>query len=84
LLLCGDPDIYYNDVVQWHFEKLPEALGCDGWFTARVTTCAELDVAIQKAEACGAGAYVEVVTDKYAASALAQKLHESVETMYAA
>ena len=83
-LLCKDPDIYYNDVVQWHFDKLPEALGCDGWFTARVTTCGELDRAIQEAEACGTGAYIEVVTDKYAASPLAQKLHESIETLYAA
>jgi len=82
-MLCKDPDIYYNDIVQWHYQKLPEALGCDGWFTIRVTTCGELDEAIKKAEACGTGAYIEVVTDKYAAPPLAQKLHESVATLYA-
>jgi indolepyruvate decarboxylase len=80
--LCKDPDIYYNDLAQWHYHKLPEALGCDGWFTARVTTCGELDEAIKKAEICGTGAYIEVVTDKYAASPLAKKLHESVASLY--
>ncbi len=38
----------------------------------------------KRAEADGTGAYIEVVTDKYAASQLAQKLHESVATLYAA
>jgi indolepyruvate decarboxylase len=80
--LCKNPDIYYNDLAQWHYHKLPEALGCDGWFTARVTTCGELDEAIIKAETCETGAYIEVVTDKYAAAPLAKKMHESIATLY--
>jgi indolepyruvate decarboxylase len=83
-LLCKDGESYYNDLAQWHYHKLPEALGCDGWFTARATTCGELDKAIKGAEAAGTGAYIEVVTEKYAAAPLAQKLHESVATLYAA
>jgi indolepyruvate decarboxylase len=83
-LLTKDPESHYNDLAQWHYHKLPEALGCDGWFTARVTTCGELDEAIKTAEARGTGAYIEVVTDKYAASPLAKKYHESIETLYAA
>ena len=82
-LLCKDPEINYNNLAQWHYQKVPEALGCDGWFTARVTTCGGLDKAIENAEGCGTGAYIEVVTDKYAASPLAQKLHDSVATLYA-
>ncbi|CAG37059.1 alpha-keto acid decarboxylase family protein [Desulfotalea psychrophila] len=81
-LLCRDPDIYYNDLAQWHYKDLPEVLGCDGWFSARVTTCGELDEAIRKAEACGSGAYIEVVTDKYEASELAQRLADSIATLY--
>jgi indolepyruvate decarboxylase len=81
-MLCKNPDIYYNDIVQWHYRKLPEALGCDGWFTARVTTCGELDEAIEKAEAGGTGAYIEVVTEEYAAPPLPQRLHESIATLY--
>jgi TPP-dependent 2-oxoacid decarboxylase len=68
-LLCKDPEIDYNNLAQWHYQKLPEALGCDGWFTTRVTTCGDLDKAIEKAEGCGTGAYIEVVTDKYVALA---------------
>jgi indolepyruvate decarboxylase len=82
-LLCKDPEIYYNDVVKWHYQRLPEALGCDGWLTARVTTCGELDNAIKKAESGGTGAYIEAITDRDAAPALAQKLHESVDTLNA-
>jgi indolepyruvate decarboxylase len=81
-LLCKDPDIYYNDLAQWHYQQLPQALGCDGWFTARVTTCDELDAAMAKAASCGTGAYIEVVTDKYVAPPLAMKLHESTKTLY--
>jgi indolepyruvate decarboxylase len=83
-LLCRNPESYYNDLAQWHYHKLPEALGCDGWFTTRVTTCGELDQAIAKAKAHDTGAYIEVVTDKYAAAPLAKKLHESVQSLYAA
>ena len=82
-VLCKDPDSYYNDLAEWHYHQLPQALGCDDWFTARVTTCGELDRAIKKAETCGTGAYIEVVTDKYAVSPLAQKMHESIATLYA-
>ena len=82
-LLCKDPESCYNDIARWHYHKLPEALGCDGWLTTRVTTCGELDEAIKSAESCGNGVYVEVVTDKYAASPLSKKLHESIATLYA-
>lgn len=81
-LLCEDPESYYNDLAKWNYTKLPEALGCEGWFTARVTTCGELDDAIAKAESCDTGVYIEVVTDRYEASPLSLKLHESLETLY--
>jgi indolepyruvate decarboxylase len=83
-LLSKNPEAYYNDIAQWHYQKLPEALGCDGWFSARVSTCGELDRAIETAERGNSGAYIEVVTDKYAASPLAQKIHDSVASLYAA
>jgi indolepyruvate decarboxylase len=82
-LLCKDPAAGYNDVASWRYAKLPHALGCEGWFTARVATCGELDQALRAAEHGGSAAYIEVVTDAYAASPLAKKLHESVETLYA-
>jgi indolepyruvate decarboxylase len=80
-LLTKNPESVYNDLAQWRYAEIPHALGCDGWFTARVTTCGELDQALKAAEQ-GNGAYIEVVTDKYAASPMAVKLHENVETFY--
>jgi indolepyruvate decarboxylase len=81
-LLCKDPDISYNDLASWKYSLLPNALGCGDWYVARVTTCGELDQALEAASTGLSGAYIEVVTDKYAASTLAMKLHESVKTLY--
>jgi indolepyruvate decarboxylase len=82
-LLCRDPNIAYNDLAQWHYSELPHALGCDGWYTTRVTTCGELDQALQQAGQNGSGSYIEVVTDEYAAPPLPQKMHENRDTLYA-
>jgi indolepyruvate decarboxylase len=81
-LLCKDPEIYYNNLAEWNYFRLPEALGCNDWFTARVTTCSQLDKAIEVAESCSTGAYIEVVTDRYEASPLSQKLHDSISSLY--
>jgi indolepyruvate decarboxylase len=81
-LLCKDPAIAYNDVAPWRYTELPHAFGCDDWYTARVTTCEELDQALNAAETATSGVYIEVVTDPYAASPLAVKLHESMKTLY--
>jgi indolepyruvate decarboxylase len=81
-LLCKDPAIAYNDIAPWHYAELPHALGCDDWLTARVTTCDEFDRALQAAGSSKTGVYIEVVTDAYAASPLAVKLHDAVKTLY--
>src|SRR6202008_1398125 len=80
-LLCKDPNIEYNDLAQWHYADLPKALGCDDWLTTRVSTCGEFDQALKTASEGGRGAYIEVVTDKYAAPPVALKYHESVQTL---
>jgi indolepyruvate decarboxylase len=78
-LLCENPAIHYNDVAPWRYAALPHAFGCDGWFTARVTTCAELDDALARAAQGDGAAYVEVVTGPYEASPLALALAESLK-----
>jgi indolepyruvate decarboxylase len=83
-LLCTDPEIAYNDVASWDYTALPKALGCTGWYTARVSTCKELDDAMVHARARDGAAYIEAITDKYAASPLAQRLHDSIDTLYGA
>ena len=47
-LLCKDPMIAYNDLPQWNYAQLPQALGLRNWFTARVTTNGELDAAMRQ------------------------------------
>jgi indolepyruvate decarboxylase len=81
-LLCKEPEIEYNDIAPWRYADLPRAFGCDHWFTARAATCGELDAALERAAAAPQGAYVEVVTDPYAASPLALKLHDSFRRLY--
>lgn len=81
-LLCKNPDSAYNDLAQWRYSEVPQALGCEGWFTARVTTCGEFDEALKNAGQKDRASYIEVVTDKYAAAPLAMKMHENVKTLY--
>ncbi|BBX66250.1 indole-3-pyruvate decarboxylase [Mycobacterium saskatchewanense] len=81
-LLCADPDIAYNDVAPWNYTELPHALGCDGWFTARVTNVGEFEAALTTAGDGERAAYIEVVTDADEAPPLAKKLHDSTKTLY--
>ena len=61
-MLCKDMALAYNDIAAWNYAELPHALGCQGWFTARVSTCGELDDALKTAEQADGAAYIEVVT----------------------
>ena len=81
-MLCKDMALAYNDVAAWNYAELPHALGCQGWFTARVSTCGELDDALKTAEQANGAAYIEVVTDAYEAPPLYKKLHENVKSFY--
>jgi indolepyruvate decarboxylase len=79
-MLCKD--MAHNDIAAWNYAELPHALGCQGWFTARVSTCVELDDALKTAEQADGAAYIEVVTAPYEAPPLYKKLHENVESFY--
>jgi len=46
--LEANPDLVYNDVAPWNYHALPAALGCQGWFTAKVTTLGELDAPLAR------------------------------------
>ncbi len=81
-LLCKEPELAYNDLADWNYCKLPEALGCKDWFSARVSTNNELDEAMRQAETNGTGAYIEVVTDRNAAPPVAMALHQFITTLY--
>lgn len=81
-LLCKDPEYEYNNLARWEYAALPQALGCKDWITAKVETCQDFDAALEQADRTDSGVYIEVVTGKYVSSELAQKLHESIRSLY--
>ena len=81
-LLCENPAIEYNDLAPWRYSELPRALGCEGWFTARVTTCGEFDKALETATHAKSGVYIEIVTGAYESSPMAAKLGTSLKALH--
>ncbi|ORA32466.1 alpha-keto acid decarboxylase family protein [Mycobacterium aquaticum] len=81
-MLCKDMALAYNDIAAWNYAELPHALGCHGWFVARVSSCGELDDALTTADQADNGAYIEVITDRYEAPQMYKKLHENVKSFY--
>lgn len=51
----------YDFLAPWNYHQLPEALGCKGWYTTRVTTIRELDKALAKASKHNNGCYLEIM-----------------------
>src|SRR5271170_1301918 len=62
--LEADPNWVYNDLAPWNYHALPAALGCQGWFTAKVSTLGELDAALERAAKGDSACYIEVVAGK--------------------
>lgn len=51
----------YNNLPHIEFHKLPEAFGCEGWITKKVTTAQELDDVLALVQESDSAAYIEVV-----------------------
>ena len=51
----------YDDLAKWNYAQIPSAMGCSNWFTAKVSTLAELDSAIEKANLFDGASYIEVM-----------------------
>jgi len=81
-MLCKDMALAYNDIAAWNYAELPHAMGCQGWFNARVSSCGVLDDALKTAEQAGGAAYIEVITDAHEAPPMYKKLHENVKSFY--
>ena len=77
-MLCEDPYIYYNDLAQWNYHKLPDAFGMEDWECFRAATNGELDAALTRAGEADSGVYIEIVTDTMAASDMALALNRLV------
>ena len=69
----------YNDLPPWRYAQLPEAFGCQGWWSGRVATVAELEQALAAINAHDGGAYLEVMIPPEESQPLAETL---IETMH--
>jgi indolepyruvate decarboxylase len=81
--LEAEPDWVYNDLALWNYHDLPAALGCKGWFTAKVTTLGELDAALARASKGESACYIEVVGGKMDFPAGLARAHQRLEALYA-
>ena len=78
-----NPDWVYNDLAPWNYHALPAALGCQGWFTAKVATLGELDEALAKASTAKSACYIEVVSGKLDLPAGLVAAHQRLDALYA-
>ncbi len=81
--LEANPDWVYNDLAPWNYHTLPAALGCQGWFTARVTTLGELDAALARASTEESACYIEVVGGRMDFPPVLAMAHQRLDAMYA-
>jgi indolepyruvate decarboxylase len=81
--LEANPDWVYNDLAPWNYHALPAALGCRGWFTAKVTTLGELDAAMARASTGESACYIEVVTGRMDLPPALALAHQRLDAMYA-
>lgn len=77
-----NPDWSYNDLSPWHYSEMPQAMGCKGWFTARVKTLGELDAAMEKARANNSGAYIEIIGGRMDMPPVLAFAHHRLKEMY--
>src|SRR4029077_5051475 len=80
--LEAGPDWVYNDLAPWDYHALPEALGCRGWFTAKVATLGELDAALARASAGESASYIEIVADRMDLPLGLKLAHQRLDTLY--
>jgi indolepyruvate decarboxylase len=71
-----------NDVASWRYQELPKAFGCWDWFTAKVTTCGELDQAMRRIENCDTGVYIEIVTGREFAAIMSEFYRSGIQLLF--
>jgi indolepyruvate decarboxylase len=81
--LEADPNWVYNDLAPWNYHALPAALGCQGWFTAKVSTLSELDAAMDRAATGDAACYIEIIGGKMDFPAGLVAAHQRLDVLYA-
>lgn len=65
--LYGVEDVFsevghvYDDIAKWDYHRIPQAMGCKDWFTAKVTTVSELDAVFAQLSSETRAAYIEIM-----------------------
>jgi TPP-dependent 2-oxoacid decarboxylase len=67
---------------RWNNHALPAALGCRGWFTAKVATLGELDAAMARAAKGESASYIEVVAGPLDLPAGLAMAHQRLDALY--
>lgn len=68
----------YDDLAHWNYAQIPAAMGCDKWFSARVSTVAELDTAIARAQAHDGASYIEIMISAEESQPLPESVQEQI------
>jgi len=68
----------YDDLAKWNYSQLPAAMGCNNWFSTKVSTVAELDAAIEKANSFDGASYIEVMIPAAESQPVAKQLQDHV------
>lgn len=77
-----NPDWEYDDLAEWQYAKLPEAMGCKNWLSCKVTTNIELETALHQAHEAEGGVYIELVVSKYDYNKTLNFYNEQIHAMY--
>ncbi|WP_413441424.1 alpha-keto acid decarboxylase family protein [Synechococcus sp. MIT S1220] len=51
----------YNDLPKWNYSRLPDVFGCEGWWSARISSRSALERAFAEIRNHRGGAYLEVM-----------------------
>lgn len=76
------PNWSYNDLAPWRYQALPAALGCQDWFTATVTTNAELEAALAQANNTTVACYIEIIGDRNDYPPRLAHMHARLKQLY--
>jgi indolepyruvate decarboxylase len=77
-----NPEWVYNDLAPWNYHALPAALGCQGWFTAKVNTLGELDAALARAATGESASYIEIAGGRMDFPAGLAMAHQRLDALY--
>jgi indolepyruvate decarboxylase len=68
----------YDELAKWSYAQIPGAMGCSDWFSVKVTTVAELDQAIEKANSFDGASYIEVMIPQSESQPLPLKVQNQI------